>query len=40
MDHVERYLPPTAPQLKAKAIVNLSFFHLGQLYGSLGESEG
>jgi len=31
---------PTAPQPKAKVIVKASFFHRGQLRGSLGDSEG
>ena len=37
---LEGGIPPTAPHPKAKVKVNASFFHLGQLRGSLGESEG
>ena len=33
-------IPLTAPHPKTKVKVKASFFHLGQLRGSIGESEG
>lgn len=36
----ERNLPPTHPQPYPMATVYMIFLHLGQLYGSFGESEG
>ena len=38
--NMEYIIPPTQPQPYAMATVKSSFFHRGQLYGSLGDSEG